>query len=242
MNQLIVVLNQFENAEYIAKKFSLPLIEQLSSDSQFYITSSQHLLQLAHHQYPKSKPFHIDFQQPELLRRAKFFNQELLYKALGLKKMKQASIIDATAGFGTDAFLMSQMSSTPVLMIERCPIIALLLEQALRNWQKPNNLQIIASDSIQFLEQIPTDERPDIIHIDAMYPHRKKSALNVLPLRLLRELVGDDNDAEKLFDIALSTAKNKVIVKRPLNADNIDSSKPNYIIKSKVIRYDIYLT
>jgi 16S rRNA (guanine1516-N2)-methyltransferase len=61
-------------------------------------------------------------------------------------------------------------------------------------------------------------------------------------MRILRDIVGEDADAETLLEIAIKTARNKVVVKRPRLASSISKEKPDFAITGKNMRFDIYLT
>jgi 16S rRNA (guanine1516-N2)-methyltransferase len=54
-------------------------------------------------------------------------------------------------------------------------------------------------------------------------------------------VVGQDEDADALLNIALTIATNRVVVKRPASADFLAKLKPHTSIKTKKHRFDIYL-
>ena len=63
-------------------------------------------------------------------------------------------------------------------------------------------------------------------------------------MRVLRKLVGDDDDAPELLEAAIATGVHRICVKRPLHADPIDylvCPKPDIVYKGKAVRYDVYL-
>ena len=80
----------------------------------------------------------------------------------------------------------------------------------------------------------------DVIYMDPMFPHRKKSALVKLELRMIRELVGDDPDADELLPLALKTGVKRVVVKRPKGAAFIADLKPHHHVESPSMRFDVY--
>jgi 16S rRNA (guanine1516-N2)-methyltransferase len=75
-----------------------------------------------------------------------------------------------------------------------------------------------------------------------MYPHRHTSALNKQEMRIIRALVGDDIDAAALLETALTIATNRVVVKRPKGAPELNARRPAHIIEMKNSRFDVYLT
>ena len=75
-----------------------------------------------------------------------------------------------------------------------------------------------------------------------MFPHKEKSALVKKEMRILQDVVGQDEDADELLKISLTIATTRVVVKRPSYADFLAEIKPNTSIKTKKHRFDIYLT
>ncbi len=176
-----------------------------------------------------------------------------LAKAIGLKGGANPTVIDATAGLGKDAFVIANLGAQ-VMLIERSPILAALLEDGLdRASHNPeiktivtDRMNLVSADAIEWLTNLPTEQCPDVVYMDPMYPHRNKSALVKKELRVLRELVGDDEDASQLLHVALSCAKRRVTVKRPrtapiLSGSILNNRKPNSTVESKNTRYDIYV-
>ncbi len=172
-----------------------------------------------------------------------------LARAIGIKAGKFPSVIDATAGFGGDAFVLASLGCR-VTMVERSSIIASLLADALARAYKSaddeiivniNNLSLINEDSTNFL----LSKKPivDVVYMDPMYPEKKKKAAPKKEMVALQNLVGADLDSEVLLAAALKIAKKRVVVKRPIKADIIKLEhglKPSSSIKSPNTRYDIY--
>lgn len=174
--------------------------------------------------------------------------KQALARAVGIKPGIRPSIIDATAGLGKDSFLLASLGCK-VTMIERSPILAALLQDGLeralmsRELQKDikNRLTLLHGDAAAIIKKINEEERADTIYLDPMYPHGRKSALNKLEMRIIRELVGDDTDAAKLLETALLHARNRVVVKRPKGAPLLNEQLPTHVIKMKNSRYDVYM-
>jgi len=84
------------------------------------------------------------------------------------------------------------------------------------------------------------ETQPDCIYLDPMFPpKRKKSALARKSMRVLHDLLGDDQDKEQLFAAAFSTAGKRVVVKSPDYAEPL-GGKPNESFQGKLLRYDVY--
>ncbi len=167
-------------------------------------------------------------------------------KAVGIRQGYRPDIIDVTAGLGKDAFVLASLGCKTTL-VERSPILYALLENGLQQaYENPTTSEIVSEkmrlahdDSIFFLNNT---DKPHTIYMDPMYPHRSKSALNKIEMRMLRELVGDDTDATQLLNKSIQTASNRVVVKRPGWAKPIESKyQPTHSIDMKSSRFDVYL-
>ena len=90
------------------------------------------------------------------------------------------------------------------------------------------------------LAQLADSERPDVVYLDPMFPERTKHALVKKEMRLFRDVVGDDMDADALMELALEVARKRVVVKRPRKADSVAGRKPGYQLLGKSSRFDVY--
>jgi len=171
-----------------------------------------------------------------------------LAKAIGLKHGATPTVLDATAGLGRDAFILASLGCH-VQMLERSGTVAALLYDGLQrarqdaeigNWVT-ERLQLIYQDAQHWLHQPPSTQRPEVIYLDPMYPHRQKSALVKKQMRLFRAVVGNDSDASALLKIALDYASRRVVVKRPKNAPTLNDQPPSFCIKSENTRFDVYI-
>ena len=132
-------------------------------------------------------------------------------------------------------------------MIERSEVIATLLEDGLRRAEQDEKIgplikekiSLTCGESHQELRNIPFE--PEVIYLDPMFPHKKKSALVKKEMRILQEVVGQDDDADVLLKVALTIATNRVVVKHPDYAGFLGELKPTTSIKTKKHRFDIYL-
>ena len=186
------------------------------------------------------KPFYIDFQKIRYQAKNAALKNELLAKAVGIKKNILPNICDLTAGFGQDAYLLYSLGCK-VNLVERSPIIAALLKEGLE--RAGCEMELYIGEAIDYLDNLNKIKNfPDVIYFDPIFPQKTKSALAQKHARLLRAVVGDDADSTKVFEAALKSAKNRVVVKRPLHAQNIsDKLMPDIIYKGKTIRFDVYL-
>jgi 16S rRNA (guanine1516-N2)-methyltransferase len=235
-----------QQAEILAERFVLPFAKHLDKTQHQLVFSNQHL----ELRTPDlAKPIRIDFTEGKNAHRRQFGGGrgQPLAKAVGLKKGATPTIVDTTAGYGNDAFVLATLGCH-ITLIERNPLLAALLENAIaRARLDPNTEQIaqrmtlIHSDASQYLTKLTPEQRPDVIYIDPMYPSRQKSALVKKEMQLLHHLVGPDTDSEQLLDSARHTAMKRVVVKRPKSAKPIAEQKPSTSVESKNTRYDIYI-
>lgn len=173
---------------------------------------------------------------------------QAIVKAVGLKTYGlPLVIIDATAGLGQDAFVLACVGCK-VTMFERSPVIAELLADALNRGSATAeisgiiaNMQLIHGDAIQLLNSLASHQYPDVIYLDPMFPLRNKTSLVKKQMRILKELVGEDLDADQLLAIACSVAKRRVVVKRPKNAPFLNNITPHASQVGKSNRFDIYM-
>lgn len=169
-----------------------------------------------------------------------------LARAAGLKHGFRPDILDGTGGLGGDAFVLASLGCS-VTMCERSPVLAALLEDGLlRASQDTKTANIIEQrlrlETIDARQYLQTCSKVyNTVYLDPMYPHSKESALNSQSMRIIRELVGDDQDSGQLLEIALAGVGNRVVVKRPLAAPGLIDLPPSHNIFMKNSRFDIYL-
>lgn len=190
----------------------------------------------------------VDFVAGAVAHRRKFGGGkgQLIAKAVGVQAGVLPTVLDATAGLGKDAFVLATLGCD-VTLIERQPIIAVLLADGLRRGLMDvevapiiQRMQLIEGNAIELMQQWQ-QQIPQVIYLDPMFPHRDKSALVKKEMRLFRALAGDDLDASKLLATALALASHRVVVKRPRKAPMIEGIKPSYSLEGKTSRYDIYV-
>lgn len=204
--------------------------------------TSEHL-ELIDTTSPQFKPVYIDFLDEKFFRRQQQsgFSQHLA-RACGVTSSNKPFIVDATAGLATDTFILASLGCE-IICIERNDLIAQLIIDALERAQKviPDviaRIHFIHGDAKKILKEL--NQQPNVIYLDPMYPHRNKTALVKKEMRILRELVGADDDAEQLFEIAYQATKNRVVVKRHRLAKTIVEKKPTFSLTGKNCRFDVY--
>ncbi|QIQ21890.1 16S rRNA (guanine(1516)-N(2))-methyltransferase RsmJ [Zophobihabitans entericus] len=196
---------------------------------------------------PKLGAIYVDFVSGAMNHRRQFGGGrgEAVAKAVGIKGDYLPYVVDGTAGLGRDAFVLAAIGCK-VTMFERHPVVAALLADGLNRayqnaeigfWVK-ERLGLIHDSSITSLAEIT--EKPDVVYLDPMFPHRQKSALVKKEMRVFQSLVGSDDDADSLLLPARKLAKKRIVVKRPDYAPFLDNQKPQAELKTKNHRFDIY--
>lgn len=221
---------------------------------------------------------------------------EILLKAAGVGKYTDAVIYDLTAGFGQDSLIFASSNNVKkVYMMERDPIVGLLLSDAIRRLQlistmpevdlNGTDLQVrnraktlcekfilnnIDSIDIASLVMISVNDKnkgessciaasqPDICYLDPMFPPRQKSAAVKKNMQILHGLFQSNQMLDEelrlaeevaLLQTAMSLAKSRVVVKRPIHSPPIGSLRgrikssclPSYELKGTINRFDVYI-
>lgn len=181
-------------------------------------------------------PLSVDFHSKPLSRRTVAGKTQGLIRAC--RPCKGMRIVDATAGWGRDAALLASFGAE-VLMIERQPMMAALLADALQyRSSEALSLSLIGSDAIGYFQSLHPSDYPDVIYLDPMHPTRQKSALVKKDMQILQQLIGADGDAESLLQEALRCARQRVVVKWPEHHPPM--GYPNHHISGKTVRFDVY--
>ncbi len=239
-----------QQAQVLRQQFDLKLASTPPADA-YYLCLSERGLELQHSGARPPQPIRIDFVHGALAHRRRFGGGrgQPLARAVGMKPGFSPTVWDATAGLGRDGFVLASLGSR-VTLCERSLILAALLQDALRRagadaeiggWIV-ERLWLVQGDSIERLQQLTGAHRPDVVYLDPMYPPGKKHVLVKKDIRILRELLGRDQDAGALLEVARLSATRRVVVKRPKRAGWLDQKRPDSCIESKKTRYDIYVT
>lgn len=210
-----------------------------------YLSLNQQGLHLHHLHF---NPLRVDFvSAPSAMRRTREAGvKQDIAKALGLHRQRLKTILDVTAGWGRDAFVLASLGAQ-VSMLERSPIMAALLEDGLRRLTETMPQPHIAlslqwTDAIEYLSHLQDDACPDAIYFDPMHPKRGNSALVKKDLQTLQAIIGNDPDQKRLFDLCCQKAKQRVVVKWPRKIPFDLGRSPDMQYLGKTIRFDVYLT
>lgn len=177
---------------------------------------------------------------------------QMIARAIGLNSSTAPHVLDATAGLGGDAFVLASLGC-PVTMVERVPEVHALLADGLRvacAWGSAKDQSLIAilkrmtlveSDAAEYMQALEDSRKPEVVYLDPMFPLRTKSAQVKKEMHVFHQLISKDVDADLLLQIAQECAQKRVVVKRPRIAPFLAGLEPNYTLKGRSNRYDIYL-
>lgn len=195
----------------------------------------------------KQKPIYIDFLKYKSSDRIKKASKktEKLLKAVG----NNSTIIDATAGFAQDSFLLAHYGFK-VHMLEQSNIVSsLILDAMARGLKTPcvsdiikNNLKFTNINSIEYLKTLKTEEYPDVIYLDPMFNELNKKSLPNKNMYALRQIIDSNLDKNILLETALEKAKNRVVIKNSIKYPFFSSNKKiNFSLLGKSCRFDVYI-
>ncbi|MCC5857282.1 MAG: class I SAM-dependent methyltransferase [Ectothiorhodospiraceae bacterium] len=172
---------------------------------------------------------------------------EGLIRAVGARRGQRPTVLDATAGLGRDAALLARRGC-PVLMVERSPVLAAMLADALRRTaaepegaELARHLKLHCGEAVSVMAGLTDTDRPDVVCLDPMYPDTGKTAKSRKEMQLLQALLGPDPDPPGLLAAALDTARHRVVVKRPRKAPALPGPEPSHRIVGSSTRFDVYL-
>lgn len=223
------------------------------NNATFALVLTESQLELRKRDEPKLGAVFVDLVGGAVGHRRKFGGGkgQSIAKAVGLNKGATPVVLDATAGLGRDAFVLASLGCK-VMMVERHPVVAALLDDGLARakadaeiggWvsERMSLLHASSHDALSKLAEDPHFVLPDVVYLDPMYPHKKKSALVKKEMRVFQSLVGADDDADGLFEPAYALATKRVVVKRPDYAEFLAGKTPSTQIETKKNRFDVYV-
>lgn len=181
----------------------------------------------------RGKPF-----SREMLKLAPLKPGQPLRKAIGYKG-RPLKILDITAGWGQDAWLMANLGCE-VTAIENNELIFVFLDFLDKNPEiKPRKLNFILDDSFHYLKTIKAAAKPDVIYMDPMFQPNKKSASGK-PLWILQQITRPDREKTlSLFKEALKIPKKRIVVKRGRREKSFEGPLL-CSFSGRAIRFDVF--
>lgn len=233
----------------LARELGLPLLQPGTPSPALLLTLTEQRLELRQTGKNAATPLFVDFATGSLAfrRRQAGSRKEAVARAVGIRGADAPTVLDVTAGLGQDGFILASLGCR-VHLVERSAVVAALLADGLRrgameptlNAIIPARLRLTRGDGLEILASWQ-GERPQVVYLDPMYPQRGKSALARKEMRLLRLLVGDDQNSAGLLAAALAVATRRVVVKRPRLAPSLAGPPVAFTISGRSSRFDVYL-
>lgn len=198
---------------------------------------------------PGVGPVRVDLGSPDLAhRRATAGARPPIRRAMAALGSARPSVLDATGALLRDAALFASWGCA-VVAVELVPAIYVLAADGLRRAAADPALAALAAqmrlvhgDAVDVLRGLSEPDRPDVIYLDPMYPEaRRKAALPSKELQLVRALAGEDDTGAELLAVARQTARDRVVVKRPLRAPPLGAA-PTATFEGETTRFDMYLS
>ena len=206
-------------------------------------------LYLDQNQAPDLPALSLDFTAGRTAHRLKQLKHAKLplAKACGLTKGRRPDIVDATSGLAQDGLLLAAMGSQ-VILLEQHPLVFVLVADALKRGREHGAdwLQTILAN-IEHQQGNATDylktHQSQVVYLDPMYPDRDKASTAQVKkgMQILRGLADCYTDTTALFDAAITSATERVVVKRPVWAKSINNSRPDQVVSMPNHNFDIYL-
>lgn len=216
--------------------------------SGLYLDWTAHGLALARAQ-PAGAPLRLiaDFRggrQGWRLREASI-RREPLARACGLRGDRETRVADVTAGLGRDGMLLAVLGAR-VTMVERDPVVAALLADALRRAaagddalsRAASRVTLVHEDAMTWLGRAAPP--PEVVCIDPMFDGGGRGQVKK-DMQLLRALLPPPDDGKALLRTALAAADARVVVKRHRLASPL-AGRPDHCIEGRSTRFDVYLT
>jgi 16S rRNA (guanine1516-N2)-methyltransferase len=266
-------LEDRHRAKEIAEQFDIPLLDQATRSRDLeggrgilHLVDGVPSLQMTGRNVPGAVT--IDFADKSMANRRRAGHNELLGKAVGWKQAHAPGILDATGGYGRDAFLLADLGCQ-VTVCERDPIMALLFQEALVRAAASEDewlalvvakMALLSGDAKDL--DVSALRDVEVIYLDPMFPLDRRAApgkeMQILhqllafddtdtdldarsqsAQALLESGTGDDQDAA-LLAWARAQKIRRVVVKRPRRAPVIPGPAPGHCLTGKSVRFDVY--
>ena len=189
--------------------------------------------------------FHHSFISGPFSRRAGQPDQ-LLLKACNNRQRGIHSVLDLTAGWGVDSYILARHGHE-VTLLERNELLRSILDWSLQRLaadpakaEIARRMQLESGDALGYLQAMDAPAF-DCIYLDPMFPLHKSGAKPAKEMQILQALT-DNRDIEACLELALARTRKRVVVKRAAKASTLTEREPDLVQRGRSIRFDIYLT
>tara|TARA_B100001113_G_scaffold324269_1_gene295784 strand:+ start:1771 stop:2457 length:687 start_codon:yes stop_codon:yes gene_type:complete len=157
-------------------------------------------------------------------------------------KKNNLNILDCTGGFARDASIISSLGHQ-VTLIEKNPIITMLLKEAINKTDSHeiqnifNNISIKFGNCLDFIRQ--TNRTYDYVYFDFMF-NINQSALPSKRDQFLRKLTTNDIEISKnIIKETMQRMKCKIIIKEHVKSNDYQDLNIINIYREKVVKYNL---
>ena len=171
---------------------------------------------------------------------------QLLLKACKNRQHTVRSVLDLTAGWGVDGYILARHGHD-VTLLEHNALLRSILDWSLQRLaadptqaEIARRIKLESADALGYLSAM-SEKRFDCIYLDPMFPAHKSGAKPAKEMQILQALT-QNRDIESCLELALLRARRRVVVKRAAKAPVLTALKPDLVQKARSIRFDIYLT
>lgn len=203
--------------------------------------------------YKEFSSFHFQAKD-KLLKHQQFFfknspYKDLLARAMGLKSGKKKPIVlDASAGALGDSMLMYSYGLEKLYLVERHPLIAALILNALREIDTAK-IEFYFGEVSNFINEKYDSINGsassfivnyDIAFYDPMYEAKNMKAAPKKEMFIFREIIRADQDNVEIAKQLLNNCNDRLVIKRSNKAKPL-LPHPCMCVKGKSTSYDVYL-
>lgn len=239
-------------AHSVAERVGWPLVSQPSDSNSFRLSVGETGITLLIYFENRSKlVFRPTLRSPRFLRRlaSERERDSLLARAVLRGLDGVPTVLDPMAGLLHDAVILASFGCE-VHARERCPVVALLTEQALNEARGEKQLSSIINriafshgDGRDLLRQsVFSLNKETVLYLDPMFPERQKqSAKSRGEMQALQSLVGEGDSGEEVFEAAMHmNVFRRVVVKRQRKVPFLGGWSPARSYFGRSVRYDVY--
>ena len=191
--------------------------------------------ELINNNYKKPVSIKIDFLDKTMndkIRQRLSGKKDIFHKLFPKKK---SSLLDCTAGYGRDSYILRSIGFN-VTMVENSPIMSLLLNNALKKI-KLSDFVMYHGNAYDYLHH--TEKTYEYIYIDFMFNKIKNNSLSSKNDETLKLISFQDLNKNDLINLAIKKSTGRVVVKEPKHSSS-KIIKPEYMIKTKILNYNVY--
>ena len=230
-----------------AQRIYGPMLDEAPGDKPAALWLTPDGLELRDLAQTRWRALRVDFATPAWRRRLAA-GKGLLERAVGTPRSDDDTLLDATAGLGSDSFLLAALGYR-VTALERHALPFALFHDALRRAACHPKLAAISSGielclgrAEDWLSKLAPRQRPRVVYLDPMYESGASGAAPKRQLQYLRRLLPVESlaDQQKLLAASRQCATQRVVVKRPRLAEPL-LDDVSYSVRGKSVRFDVYL-